>query len=72
MTKCPFKVGDMVRFSPSTRTQGLYQDLDRLGLKVGEIAEIKEIRGDLYLYFEKGRGGFPWNEFVGIVSGSPA
>jgi hypothetical protein len=64
MTKCPFNVGDMVKFSPSLRTQGLYQDPDRFGLNVGEIAQVKEIRNDLYLYFEEGRGGFPWNEFV--------
>ena len=64
MKQCPFKVGDMVRFSPSPRTQGLYQDLDRFDLKVGQIARIEEIRGGLYLHFKNGRGGFPWNEFV--------
>jgi len=64
MKKCPFKVGDMVRFSPSPRTQALYQDIDRFGLKVNQVAKIREIRRGIYLYFKNGRGGFPWNEFV--------
>jgi len=64
MKKCPFKVGDKVRFSPSPRTRGLYQNLDRFGIKKGEVLPITEIRDGLYLYFENGHGGFPWNEFV--------
>ena len=64
MNKCPFSVGDCVRFVPSSRTKGLYQNLDRFGLKIGEIARIKEIRDGIFLYFEEGRGGFPWNEFI--------
>ena len=66
MKTCPFKVGDMVRFSPSPRTRGSYQDLDRFGVKVDQVLSITEIRDGLYLYFEGGRGGFPWNEFVSV------
>ena len=69
MRKCPFKVGDKVRFSPSARTRGLYQNLDRFGLKIDQVLPITEIRDGLYLYFEDGSGGFPWNEFVSAQEG---
>ena len=62
-SKCPYKVGDTVRFIPSKRTKGLYQKIERFGLEIGEKAVIKEIRNELYLYFEGDKGGFPWNEF---------
>ena len=61
--KCPFNVGDKVRFCPSSRTRGLYQDLESFGLKVGEVSTIREIKDDTYLYFDGGIGGMPWNEF---------
>lgn len=64
--QCPFAIGDMVRFTPSSRTQGLYQNIGRFGLDPGETAEIREIRDGIYLYFDNGRGGFPWNEFTGV------
>ena len=66
ISKCPFSIGQRVKFAPSKRTEGLYQDIDRFGINVGEIAEIKEIRDDIYLYFKNGKGGWPWNEFVKI------
>lgn len=62
--KCPFHVGDRVRFTPSARTQGLYQDVERFGLTIGAEAVIREIREETYLYFDDGAGGFPWNEFT--------
>ncbi len=61
---CPFQVGDYVRFTPSSRTLGLYQDIERLGVKVGGEMEIKEVRDDIYLFFESEKGGWPWNEFT--------
>ena len=60
--KCPFAVGDWVRFSPSDRTQGLYQDVEVFGVKIGEAVQITEIRDGCYLYFANG-GGWPWTEF---------
>lgn len=63
MKKCPFKIGDTVKFTPSPRTLGHYQDIGRFGIKVNQTAKIKEIRKGIYLYFEGGHGGFPWNEF---------
>jgi len=60
---CPYDVGDMVRFTPSERTKGLYQDVERFGLAIGEEAVIREIRDDVYLYFDDEAGGFAWNEF---------
>jgi hypothetical protein len=64
MRKCPFSVGDFVRFTPSERTRGLYQNVDRFGIKVGQEGEIKDIRDGGYLYFENRDGGWPWNEFT--------
>jgi hypothetical protein len=60
---CPFRPGDRVVFSPSKRTERLYQDIERFGVKVGEVRAIVEIREGTYLYFEGGLGGWPWNEF---------
>lgn len=60
---CPFRVGDRVIFTPSERTRGLYQDVDRFGVRPGEPYVIAEIRDGTYLYFENGSGGWPWNEF---------
>lgn len=60
---CPYHVGDVVRFTPSDRTRGLYQDIERFGLGVGDEGEITSIHDDVYLYFAGEVGGFPWNEF---------
>lgn len=60
---CPFRVGDRVRFSPSERTRGLYQDISSFGIDIGEEATIREIKDGIYLYFDNGVGGWPWNEF---------
>jgi hypothetical protein len=65
-TQCPFSIGDLVRFTPSERTKGLYQDVGRFGLQPNETAIVREIRDGTYLYFDKGRGGFPWNEFTRV------
>ena len=61
---CPFKVGDFVRFTPSSRTRGHYHNVERFGIKIDEVLEIKEIQNEMYLYFEDGKGGWPWNEFT--------
>jgi hypothetical protein len=66
---CPFAVGDAVVFAPSARTLGLYRDIGRLGVKVGEVRTIVEIREGTYLYFEGGVGGWPWPEFQCAASG---
>ena len=63
-SKCPFKVGDMVKFTPSSRTRGHYQNVEQLtGLKANDVGKITEIRGGIYLDLDNGRGGFPWEEF---------
>jgi hypothetical protein len=66
--KCPFKIGDTVRFTPSERTKGLYQDIERFGLKVNEERQITNIKEDTYLYFQEA-GGMPWNEFTLVRKG---
>ena len=61
---CPFAIGNRVTFTPSTRTKGHYQDIERFGVQIGETLKITEIREGCYLYFEGGVGGWPWNEFT--------
>jgi len=65
--RCPFRVGDRVVFTPSDRTRGHYQDIERFGVKVGEERTIKEIRDGTYLYFDAGVGGWPWTEFRAVT-----
>lgn len=60
---CPFKIGDVVKFTPSERTLGWHQDIERFGLKQNETAEIKRIKDYKYLYFENDKGGFHWQEY---------
>lgn len=60
--KCPFKIGDRVKFTPSDRTRGLYQNIESHGLIPGNIYKIVKIKDGTYLYFSEG-GGWPWNEF---------
>lgn len=61
---CPFEIGERVRFTPSERTRGLYQDIESFGIKPGEELPIAEVRGGCYLYFAGGVGGWPWSEFT--------
>ena len=61
---CPFDVGDYVRFTPSKRTLGLYQNIERFGVAPGEVRQIESIKDGIYLYFGSGQGGWPWSEFA--------
>ena len=63
-TPCPFVVGDLVTFTPSERTRGHYQDIERFGVHIGQTLAITEIREGCYLYFSGDIGGWPWNEFT--------
>ena len=63
-SQCPFLVGDSVRFTPSERTLGHYQDIERFGVKPGQVLAIAEIRDGCFLYFASGTGGWPWTEFT--------
>lgn len=69
--KCPFHVGDTVRFVPNSRTMMLYQDVSGFGIRPGEVAKIVCIKDDTYLYFENGAGGWPWNEFKLVLPDFP-
>jgi len=64
MSECPFVIGDVVRFTPSERTLGHYQNIEGFGIKVGEDAEVTSIKDGVYLYFGDQKGGWPWNEFT--------
>lgn len=65
-SQCPFSIGDFVRFTPSERTKGLYQDIGRFGVQLNETVIIRRISEGTYLYFDEGRGGFPWSEFTRV------
>jgi hypothetical protein len=71
-TECPFNVGDVVRFCPSKRTRGLYQDIGRFGIVPGEERPIATIKDGVYVYFSDGSGGWPWNEFELVRRGNQA
>ena len=63
-TRCPFLVGDRVTFTPSERTRGHYQNIEGFGVRIGETLVVREVRDGIYLYFDNGAGGWPWNEFA--------
>jgi hypothetical protein len=69
MSACPFSVGDVVKFTPSERTRGHYQNIEGKGIKINQELEIERIKDDTYLYFAKDTGGWPWNEFTLIRKG---
>ena len=60
--QCSFAVGQQVRFTPSARTKGQYQNIERFGLIEDQVYKITEIREGVYLYFHEG-GGWPVTEF---------
>jgi len=64
--KCPFKIGDKVIFTPSERTKGQYQDIESMGISIGEVITIAEIKDNCYLYSLKGMGGWPWSEWKAV------
>jgi hypothetical protein len=68
--QCPFAVGDVVRFTPSERTRGHYQNIEGRGLTIGQEATITRIKDDTYLYFIGNVGGWPWNEFTLVRNAS--
>jgi hypothetical protein len=65
-SQCPFVVGELVRFTPSERTRGLYQGIEGFGIQPGDAQPIAEIRNGCYIYFANGAGGWPWNEFTRV------
>lgn len=67
---CPFMVGDHAVFRPSKRISGLYQNIERFGVKVGHAYEITDIKDGIYLYFDSGKGGWPWTEVTAAPVGN--
>lgn len=63
---CPFKIGDFVKFAPKQRTIDHYQDISRFGVNLGDVVQIASIKDGVYLYFQNGSGGWPWNEFEAV------
>jgi hypothetical protein len=48
--KNPFEIGNVVRFAPSEGTRSLYQNIERFGVAIGEEAEVKSIRDNVYAW----------------------
>ncbi len=67
MTKnCPFQVGDKVKFVPSERTQGLYQDIEGMGVSIDEVITIGKIKDNCCIYSNNDKGGWPWTEWEAV------
>ena len=63
---CPFKIGEKIRFKPSKRTQGLYQDIEGMGVSIGEVIIVGTIKDNCYIYSQDGKGGWPWTEWESV------
>lgn len=62
--KCPYKIGDKVKFEPSEHCKGWHQEsFDRLRIYPGYIGKITKIEKDLFIFLDDNRGGFHWIEF---------
>jgi hypothetical protein len=65
--KCPFKVGDMVKYSPTLHGRGHVAMTEYNTLKPGTICRIVNITNDFYLVIEGYEnatgGGIYWSEF---------
>ena len=61
---CPFKIGDLVTFSPDHHTVGWYQHCwDRFRLKPGDKGIVTAIDDKGHIWLDDGRGGFRWQEY---------
>jgi hypothetical protein len=72
--KCPFHVGDKVRFIPDDHTVGWTQHFwgtPKIRLHPGDIGVVTRIENDRDVFLDDDRGGFHWNlyELVEPVSG---
>jgi hypothetical protein len=65
--KCPFKVGDLVAYRPSSRGRGLGVMTDLAALKPGNLYKITKIIDESYIVVEGFEntvaGGLYWTEF---------
>jgi len=64
MEKCPYKIGDKVRFIPSQHSKGWTPHRDTWGLVDNEIYKILDIKDDVYLYvLHNQSNGWHWKDF---------
>lgn len=66
----PFKIGDVVRFTPSAGFAGYRGKVVEGGIAEGFEGEISSIRDKVYLFFEEDRGGVHYSEFTLVRRGS--
>lgn len=65
--KCPFKIGDRVKFTPNQRAIGWYQhSFERMKIHPGYEGTITAIKEETFIYLDKKIGGFPWTNFKKI------
>ena len=64
IVKCPFKVGEIVIFSPSDHCRGWHQEsFERLRIYPGYKGRITRIEKGKFIYLDDDKGGFNWIEF---------
>ncbi len=62
--KCPYKVGDRVKFVPGERTIGWHQPkMESQGLHAGYVGTVTQVKDGIYIYLDGDKGGFPWTDF---------
>ncbi len=62
--KCPFKIGDKVKFNPSDHCKGWHQEsFKRLGIHPGYIGKVTRIEKEMFIYLDDNKGGLHWIEF---------
>jgi hypothetical protein len=64
MDKCPYKIGDKVRFKPSQHSTGWTPHRETWGLVDDEAYKILDIQNGVYLYVSENQSnGWHWKDF---------
>ena len=61
---CPFKLGDVVKFTPDEHAYGwTWPSFGNMRLKPGDTGTITRISQGKYIYLDDERGGLHWECF---------
>lgn len=69
LANCPFVIGDVVRFTPSSRALRQQDSITAFRVEPGQELAITKIGDGLYLFFADDAGGWPWNEYTLVKKG---
>jgi hypothetical protein len=63
---CPFKIGDVVKFTPTNYDLAKLSVMELYGIKPGEMGKIVKVENDRYVYLEKSTPGMglDWELFT--------